>query len=246
MKKKVSAEGAVVSDGETQVEIDKNLEELVQEFKELFQGIGKINLPPIHIHTREGMRPIAQKQRQVAHHYLAPLKQHLQELLEGDVIEGPLGSEKATGWMSNVVIGTKKYDPDSTESGIRMTLDMRHMADTVKAVHLPIPTSEQLRHKFQGSDRFSILDLNHAFHQLELDEDSKQLFAFTTPFGVYRYKRLVMGTPPASAECHSKLAKVWEGLEGIVQIKDDLVVHRKGKTHDVQLRHYFFELGTLV
>ena len=44
-----------------------------------------------------------------------------------------------------------------------------------------------------------------------------------------------MGTPPASAECHSKLALVLKGLEGTVQIKDDLVVHGVGKKHDVRL-----------
>ena len=64
---------------------------------------------------------------------------------------------------------------------------------------------------------------------------ARQLFVFTTPFGLYRFKRLVMGTPPASAECHSKLAQVLKGLEGIVQIKDDLVVHGVGKRHDERL-----------
>ena len=76
-----------------------------------------------------------------------------------------------------------------------------------------------MRHQFAGSDRYSVIDLNHAFHKLELDEDSRQLFVFTTPFGLYRFKWLVMGTPPASAECHSKLEQVLKGLEGTVQIK---------------------------
>ena len=101
--------------------------------------------------------------------------------------------------------------------------------------HFPIPTADQLRHEFAGSDRYSVIDLNHAFHQLELDEESRQLFVFTTPFGLYRFKRLVMGTPPASAECHSKLAQVLKGLKGTVQIKDDLVVHGVGKKHDERL-----------
>merc|ERR1711942_628793 len=71
-------------------------------------------------------------------------------LLQGDVIEGPLGSEHATGWVSNVVITGKAWDKDR----IRMNLDTRLMADNVKQTHFPIPTCEQLRHEFQGSDRF--------------------------------------------------------------------------------------------
>ena len=47
--------------------------------------------------------------------------------------------------------------------------------------HFPIPISEQLRHEFLGSDRFISLDLNPAFHQLPIDEESRRLFVFTTP-----------------------------------------------------------------
>ena len=238
VKKELKVGAGVVSGGETQIQIDVKMVGMVEEYKDLFQGIGKVKLAPIHIFTKEGRTPVAQKQRQVAHHYMEPLRQHLQELQEGDVIEGPLGPEHATGWVSNVVITAKKYEVEDSQehSKIRVNLDMRLMADTVKAVHLPIPTSEQLRQKFEGSDRFSVTDLNHAFHQFELDKESRQLFVFTTPFGLYRYKRLVMGTPPASAECHTRLKEVLSRLSGVVQIKDDLVVFGKGKEHDSRLR----------
>jgi hypothetical protein len=166
-----------------------------EEYKGLFEGIGKADIEPIHISTKKGREPVAQKQRPVAKHYLEPLKKHLQELLDGDVIEGPLGSEHATGWVSNVVIMGKSWDKDR----IRMNLDTRLMVDSVKQTHFPIPTSEQLRHKFQGSDRFSSLDMNHAFHQLPIGKESRKLFVFTTPYRLYQYKRLVMGTPPASS-----------------------------------------------
>ena len=220
-----------ISGGETQTEIDKNMEKLVEKHKKLFEGIGKVKVAPIHIYTKEGIKPIAQKLRPVAVHLKEPLRKHLEELLKYDVIEGPLESKDATGWVSNVVLTKKSWD--STK--IRMNLDMRSMGDTVLQTHFPIPTADQLRHEFAGSDRYSVIDLNHAFHQLELDEESRQLFVFTTPFGLYRFKRLVMGTPPASAECHSKLAQVLKGLKGTVQIKDDLVVHGVGKKHDERL-----------
>ena len=52
----------------------------------------------------------------------------MDELLAGDVIEGPLGSEHANGWVSNIVITAKGWD----KSRIRMKLDTRLMADNVK------------------------------------------------------------------------------------------------------------------
>ena len=143
-----------MSGGETQSQIDAKMGKLQEENQKLFEGIGKANIPAIHIQTREGVRPVAQKQRTVAKHYLEPLKKHLDELLEADVIEGPLGSEHATGWVSNVVITAKKYDAsggkEEDKSKIRVNLDMRQMEQAVKMVHFPIPTCDQLRHEFEG------------------------------------------------------------------------------------------------
>ena len=34
------------------------------------------------------------------------------------------------------------------------------------------------RHQFTGSNKFSVVDLNHAYHQFPLDEESKKLFVF--------------------------------------------------------------------
>ena len=37
-------------------------------------------------------------------------------------------------------------------------------------IHFPIPTSEQLRLQFVGSDKYPTYDINHEFHQLKIDE----------------------------------------------------------------------------
>ena len=58
----------------------------------------------------------------------------------------------------------------------------------------------------------------------------------TTPFGIYNYNRLVMRAHPASGECQSRMAVIMRGLEGEMQIKDDIVVHRKDEQHDDRLR----------
>ena len=47
---------------------------------------------------------MVQKLWPVAFHLMEPLRLHLNELLVVDVIDGPLSSEDAVGWVSNVVI----------------------------------------------------------------------------------------------------------------------------------------------
>ena len=74
---------------------------------------------------------------------------------------GPLKSENATGWVSNPVITAKKWD----DQAIRVNLDLRNMEKAVKTTHVPMPTAEDLRHVFKGSDGISVIDCNYAFHQ---------------------------------------------------------------------------------
>ena len=45
-----------------------------------------------------------------------------------------------------------------------------------------------------------------------------------------------MGTAPASSECHERIRIILEGLEGVIQIKDDLVVLGKGQVHNDRLK----------
>ena len=227
----VTGEG-IVSGGQSQPVIEKNMENITNKFPELFTGIGVAKVPPVHIRLKDNVHPVTQTQRVVPLNMLRPLQDKLDRFVREGVIDGPLGPEHATGWVHNVVLSGKRWDPNQ----IRLNLDTRPMNAAVIKNQYPIPTPEQLRHNFRGSDRFSIIDMNDSFHQFTLDEESKDLFKFTTPAGIYRYNRLVMGTPPASAECHGKMTDILRGLEGCLQIKDDVVIHGKGTQHDERLQ----------
>ena len=59
---------------------------------------------------------------------------------------------------------------------------------------------------------------------------------FYTHEGIYRFKRLVMGASPASQEFHERLRQSITGLDGVVQIEDDLLIHGKTQEeHDTNL-----------
>ena len=130
----------------------------------MFEGIGRAKMKPIHIFLKEGVVPVQQKQRPVALHYKDRLKEHINELSKAGVIEGPLESKDATGWVCNPVITHKKW----SDTKIRMNLDLRSMKNVVRTTHFPMPTFTELRHNFAGSDRFMSLDMNHAYHQFGL------------------------------------------------------------------------------
>ena len=125
-------------------EIDSKLEKILDGYTSVFEGIGRAKMKPIHIFLKEDVVPVQQKQRPVALHYKDRLKEHIDELAKAGVIEGPLESKDATGWVCNPVITHKKW----SDTKIRMNLDLRSMKNVVKTTHFPMPTSSELRHNF--------------------------------------------------------------------------------------------------
>ena len=146
------------------------MEQLIQPHEQMFQGIGVAKVTPVHIEIDKSVKPVQQKRRPIALHYMTKFKDHLEELHSAGVISGPLQSESAGGWIHNVVITQKSW----TNKKIRVNLDTRPMKEAVKTTHFPIPTPQELRHNFAGSDTYSVVDLNHSFHQFTMDEESQE------------------------------------------------------------------------
>ena len=158
-------------------------------------------------------------------------EEFLNDLKSKGVVSGPLDHKSATGWIHNPVIADKKYN-----NKIRLMLDTRPMAKAVRIAKFPIPTPTELRSKLRGSNRFSTLDMADSFFQFEMDEESSKHYTFWTTKGLYKFNTLAQGVSSASAETHDRIRKTLEGLEGVVQIKDDMIVHGEGEKHDENMR----------
>lgn len=89
---------------------------------------------------------------------------------------------------------------------------------------------------------FSKIDLKDGFLQIQLDEESSKLTTFQTPWGRYRYLRMLFGICPAPECFERKLDQNLEGLNGIYRIADDILITGRGasmneavKDHDGNL-----------
>ena len=107
------------------------MEQLAEEYRDIFGGVGKYKGPEIKIQIRENVVPVIQARRRIPLHYTKPLEDHLKELLEEDVIEGPLVEEEEGTWISNLVITGKRWDEAEKKEGdrvqIRANLDCREL-----------------------------------------------------------------------------------------------------------------------
>ena len=232
--RKTKGTGDIVSGGETQQSIDDRMENIVKKFPALFSDrTGKCKGSPIEIQIKAGAEPVIQPSRRIPLHYVERVKKEIQSTLAVDIIEDPIKKEESGTFLSNLVITDKKGS-----DRIRVTLDCQDVNKEIYATHEPIPTSEELRHKLRGSDRFSTLDMTNCYHRFVIEENARKLFSFRTPWGIFRYKRMVMGTSPAYSKIQKKIRGIISKCQNAIHIKDDILVHGTGQQHDVYLERF--------
>ena len=215
------------------LEDSKRSESFISEFPQLFSNrTGKFKGKPIKINIKADAVPIIQGAQRIPMHYLEPTKREIKHMLDEDIIEGPIILEEPGTFLSNLVITDKK-----DKGSIRVTLDCQAVNNEIHPTHEPMPTVEELRHMFKGSEVFSTVDMTNCYHQFEIEESARKLFAFRTPWGIYRYKRMVQGTSPASSEIQKRIRETIKNCPNTVHIKDDIVVYGTRENHDGFLRN---------
>ena len=94
-----------------------------------------------------------------------------------------------------------------------------------------MPTVDDIISDLNGATTFSRLDLNQGYHQLELTPESRDATTFCTQDGLWRYKRLNFGVSSASEIFQHAIARALSGIDGVKNMRDDIIVY--GKTKDM-------------
>ena len=208
--------------------IDDNfVGQLKTKYPSVFHGIGKLKDYRLKLHVDPSVTPVVQKMRRVPFSLKDKVTVKVNELLEKDIIEKV---EVPTAWVSPVVVAPK------ASGDIRLCVDMRRANEAITRERLPIPTIDEVLESLNGSGVFSKLDLRWGFHQIELDPDSRDITAFATHDGIFRYKRLSFGVNAAPEKYQHIITQSMAGLQGVANIADDLIVHgRDTEEHDKNL-----------
>lgn len=81
------------------------------------------------------------------------------------------------------------------------------------------------------------MDANQGFWHIRLDDDSSKLYTVNTPLGRYSFTKLPFGISSAPEVFRRLLSQHLEGMEGVVNVMDDILVWGEDKdSHDSRLR----------
>ena len=90
-------------------------------------------------------------------------------------------------WISNLVVVRKKA------GSIQLCVDLREVNKAVIPDKYPLPTDDELASQFHRSKVFSKLDLSQGYLQIPLTEKGRNITAFVSHDGIFRFKRMPFG-----------------------------------------------------
>ncbi|XP_014678930.1 PREDICTED: uncharacterized protein K02A2.6-like [Priapulus caudatus] len=194
----------------------KRLESLVEKHKVIFQpGIGKLKNIQGSLTLENDAKPRFQKARTVPYAFRSKIEDRLQNLQQEDIIK-PVKHSK---WATPIVPAVKK------NRQIRICRDYRMTLNPVMCVDkYPLPRIEDIFASLVGGQKFSKIDLTQAYHQMEMDEQSKNMLVINTHKGLFRYNRLVFGVSSAPSQWQRAIDQVLQNVPFTQCMLDDIIV----------------------
>ena len=192
---------------------------LIKDKSEMFKGVGCFKEYQVHLELKEDARQIIQKPRQIPIHYQDQTKRRPEEFIRPDIMKWYPADQVIT-FASPIHVFPKPSKPGE----IRITADYRCLDKNLsRSSIVQNPKVDDYISKLSQCKYWFKLDLPHAYHQLELDEESRRLTTMSTVWGNVRMKGLLMGLLNAQDFYDERMYHLLHDIKNTANYRDDII-----------------------
>ena len=198
----------------TETSVDQSLEEVIKKHKTLFSpGLGELKETKAKIHLKDNAQPRFFKPRPVPYAVKSKVEEELKKLERENIVTKVSHSE----WAAPLVVVPKENGKVRLCGDFKVTINQEMKVD-----QYPLPTVQDLFATLANGQKFSKLDLTQAYHQMAMDESSKDYVTINTHIGLFRYNRMPYGIASGPAIFQRNMEQILAGLEGVQVFIDDI------------------------
>ena len=213
--------------------------DVLQCYADVFRpGRGSPLGTPVHIELDPNVRPVQAQVHRVLVAKLGRVNEELERLSSEGIIK-PV--TQPTVWLSNILVKEK------LNRKLRICIDPSQTIN--KAIRRPkytIPTIEEKLPLLANANVFTIVDVSEAFHTIELDEEWSLLTTFQEPSGRYCFTRMPFWIVSGPEEYQPRQHEFVDGLQGVINIADDICVFGCGDSKEEAELDYDKNLTSLL
>lgn len=165
------------------------------------------------------------------------IEKQVQKLLDNELIEPSTSS-----FNSPLIVVPKKST--NGEKKWRMCVDFRMLNKNLIPDKFPLPRIDDILDSLGRAKYFSCLDLFSGFHQIQLENESREMTAFSTDKGAYQWKVLPFGlnVAPNSFARMMSLAFASMPPEQAFIYMDDIIVIGCSEMHQIENLENVFKI----
>ena len=187
----------------------QKLAQLLEEGLETLQGT------KAKIHVEPTATPIFHEARPVPYALREEIELDVERIERAGTIEPVQYSE----WATPIVPVMKSDDTVRVCGDYKLTVNKVSKLDGY-----PIPKLDDLYTKLVGGQTFTELDLSHAYEQMLVDENSKELLTINTHKGLYRHNRLPYGVASAPGIFQRTMEGLLQGIPSSGVLLDHILI----------------------
>lgn len=210
--------------------------EMITEFSDVITTkIGKAHMDGYEIKIKPGSKPVRSRPYQCNPQRLEAMRDIVNKLLDEGIVT-PSKSE-----FSSAAFLVNKKEPGK----YRLVCAYQAVNQLIEFDQYPMPVIDNLFQHLKNARIFTSMDLNNAYFQIPLAENSRKYTAFTTPFGLFEFTTIPQGIRIGSQALARYVEEVLADLKfkTVIAFADDVLIYSPDpETHERDLREVLIRL----
>ena len=166
--------------------------QILQEYPDVFEGIGKFPGPPYHIHVDPGVTPKQTPCRPIPIHLKDAFQQEISKMLQAGIL---VPVTKATPWINSFIL-VESTDSQG-QAKLQICLDPTNLNEAMTRELYHFHTLEDISHMLADACILTVCDCKKGYWHQMLDKTSSYLTTFNTQISRYRFTVMPFGITEA-------------------------------------------------